>query len=96
MAEQEEDKMTIKEFREAREMLENPQGHPDHYNQGKIECIDAMESAFGKDAVFDFCLLNAFKYLWRCREKGSMSADLQKARWYITKAEEIANEADSD
>ena len=86
--------MTLKEFREA--LLENTQAHPDHYNQGKIECIDAMEAAFGKEAVFDFCLLNAFKYLWRCREKGALKDDLEKARWYILKAEDIENETETD
>lgn len=25
--------------------------HPQHYNQGSIECIDAMVSAFGKEDV---------------------------------------------
>lgn len=88
--------MTVKEFREARELMENKEAHPAHYNQGNIECIDAMQSAFGDEAVFDFCLLNAFKYLWRCREKGTMKQDLEKARWYIAKAEEVANETDSD
>ena len=28
--------------------------HPTHYNEGKIECIDAMVEAFGKEAVQDF------------------------------------------
>ena len=88
--------MTIKEFREARELLENPQAHPSHYNQGTIECIDAMTSAYGDEAVYNFCLLNAFKYLWRCKEKGQEKADLAKARWYITKAEDILNEVDPD
>ena len=38
---------------------------PDYYNQGNIECIDAMESAYGIKAVADFCRCNAFKYQWR-------------------------------
>lgn len=41
--------------------------HPKHYNSGYIECIDAMQSAFGVLATQDFCLLSAFKYIWRCR-----------------------------
>lgn len=55
-----------------------------YYNQGGIECIDAMLSAFGEEAVKDFCLLNAFKYLWRCRDKNG-TQDLEKAKWYIEK-----------
>ena len=43
--------------------------HPQHYNQGNIECIDSMESAFGVDEVASFCKLNAFKYLWRAGDK---------------------------
>lgn len=84
--------MTLKEFREASDLLIN---HPSHYNQGKIECIEAMESAFGKEAVFNFCLLNAFKYIWRCKDKESIKQDLEKARWYIMKAEGMY-EVDSD
>eukprot|EP01049_Picozoa_sp_SAG25_P016180 SAG25_NODE_3600_length_1026_cov_2.094930_1_plen_123_part_00 len=38
----------------------------DWYNQGPIECIDAMESAFGVAYMAIFCRINAMKYLWRC------------------------------
>ena len=44
--------------------------HPSNYASGGIECIDAMEAAFGKAEVASFCKLNAFKYLWRCFKKG--------------------------
>lgn len=63
--------------------------HPQHYNQGNIECIDAMESAFGVDEVSSFCKLNAFKYLWRAGDKINAVEDLKKARWYIDKIIEI-------
>ena len=63
--------------------------HPQHYNQGNIECIDAMESAFGVDEVTSFCKLNAFKYLWRAGDKINAAEDLKKARWYIDKIIEI-------
>ena len=59
--------------------------HPAHYNQGGIECIDAMLAAFGREKVADFCHLNAFKYLWRAGQKGGKTEDLRKARWYIDK-----------
>lgn len=36
---------------------------PKHYANSKVECIDAMEQVFGKDAVMTFALLNCFKYL---------------------------------
>lgn len=62
--------------------------HPAHYNNGEIECIDAMLSAYGKDSVQHFCLLNAFKYLWRSEHKNGKE-DLDKAIWYIRKYLEL-------
>ena len=59
--------------------------NPDHYKQGKVECIDALEAAttnlMGLDAV---CTANAIKYLWRWQEKGGVE-DLKKSIWYINK-----------
>lgn len=65
--------------------------HPSHYNQGGIECIDAMLSAYGKEAVSVFCLLNAFKYLWRMEHKNG-TEDLEKAIWYLKKRLELSDE----
>lgn len=62
---------------------------PSHYNQSSIECIDAMEAAFGKEAVIDFCTLNSFKYIWRCNSKFNKIEDLKKAVWYTNKAIEL-------
>lgn len=62
----------------------DPVNRPAHYTSGGIECIDAMQAAFGDEAVKDFCLCNAFKYLWRHRNKGGLQ-DLKKARWYINR-----------
>lgn len=58
--------------------------HPTHYNQGKLECWDAMEAAFGKEAVMTFCKLNAFKYLWRADNKNGLE-DIEKAINYLNK-----------
>lgn len=67
--------------------------HPSHYNQGGIECIDAMVSAFGKEAVGNFCICNAFKYVWRTKQKNGIE-DVDKAVWYLTKYKELtADEA---
>ena len=57
--------------------------HPAHYTQGGIECIEAMEVYFGKAAVEHYCLLNAWKYIWRYRDKGKPEEDLKKAAWYL-------------
>lgn len=58
--------------------------HPAYYNTGgKYECIDVMAGQFGKAATDNFCLLNAFKYLYRCNFKENCLEDLKKADWYI-------------
>jgi len=59
--------------------------NPDHYNQGTIECIDAIESALGKEGFEAFCRGNAIKYLWRAHHKGNFDQDLDKAQWYLKK-----------
>lgn len=66
--------------------------HPAHYeSQTSLECIDVMEIAFGADAVGNFCLCNAFKYLWRYKHKGG-DEDVKKAKWYLDRFEVIEGE----
>lgn len=61
--------------------------NPDHYKtQTSLECIEAMELVFGPTAVADFCVCNAWKYIWRWRNKNGLE-DLKKARWYLNRAE---------
>lgn len=69
----------------------DPVNHPAHYTSGSIECIDAMQAAFGDEAVKDFCLCNAFKYLWRHRQKNGVE-DLKKACWYLNRLIEEVEE----
>lgn len=69
----------------------DPVNRPAHYTSGGIECIDAMQAAFGVEAVKDFCLCNAFKYLWRHRSKNGVE-DLKKARWYLNRLIEEVEE----
>lgn len=63
--------------------------HPSHYNQGGIECIAAMQSAFGKEATAHFCICNAFKYVFRHEHKGGKE-DIEKAEWYLAKYKELS------
>jgi hypothetical protein len=63
--------------------------HPAHYATGKFECIDVMAEIYGVEATQTFCLLNAFKYLYRCNGKGKKSEDIKKANWYLNKYIEI-------
>lgn len=64
--------------------MKNNVNHPNHYNQGDIECIDAMIAAYGADMVSAFCICNAFKYIWRFADKNGIE-DIQKAIWYLNK-----------
>lgn len=63
--------------------------HPDHYNKGDIECIDAMLAAAGTEATKNFCQLSCFKYLWRFKHKNGVE-DLKKAEWYLKKLIELS------
>jgi len=58
--------------------------HPDHYNAGAIECIDAIEAALTPEEFRGFCKGNALKYIWRQRHKGQDSS-LAKAAWYLAR-----------
>lgn len=59
--------------------------NPSHYQKGKVECIDAIESATaGLEGIEAFCTGNAIKYLYRWKEKGGVE-DLAKAKWYLEK-----------
>ena len=65
--------------------------HPDRYAGGKFECIDVMLDVFGADAVKHFCILNAFKHLWRSEKKNGIE-DIKKAVWYLNKYIELGGE----
>ena len=70
--------------------------NPDHYkNQTSLECIEAMELMFGEDAILKFCLCNAYKYIWRYKNKNGQT-DLKKARWYLNRAFNIITYYDGD
>ena len=62
--------------------------HPNHYNIGKIEVIDAIE-----DWNLNFSLGNAVKYIARADHKGKPIEDLEKARWYIEREIERRKES---
>lgn len=58
--------------------------HPDHYVTENFECIDVMCDVFGVEAVKQFCIANAFKYIWRHKKKNSLE-DIEKAHYYLNK-----------
>lgn len=64
---------------EDRDMVNSPA----HYcGNTSLECIECMELILGTDAVVDFCLCNAIKYMWRYKNKNG-DEDLDKAGWYL-------------
>ena len=66
--------------------------NPDHYkNETSLECIEVMEMVFGKAFTVDFCVGNAWKYIWRWKNKGGQT-DLHKATWYINRTYKILND----
>lgn len=86
------------EFEEAERYWEDNQNidnvnHPNHYETGKFECIDVMIEVFGIEKVKAFCQCNAFKYLYRMDRKNGVE-DIQKARWYINKYQELESQND--
>ena len=59
--------------------------NPSHYKQGKVECIDALESAtVNKTGLEAVCVANVIKYLWRYEAKNGLE-DVRKAQWYLAK-----------
>jgi hypothetical protein len=55
---------------------------PEHYNNGGMECIDAIRGMLTHDEYIGYLRGNALKYQWRFRYKGKPVEDLRKARWY--------------
>ena len=75
-------KQKVKEYqnheREQMKKYSELVNHPKHYNQGKIEVIDAIV-----DWELDFIEGNVVKYVARSKHKSSRVGDLKKARWYL-------------
>lgn len=65
--------------------------HPAHYETGKYNCIDVMVETQGADTVANFCICNAFKYLYRWKNKNGIE-DIKKAQWYIGKFLELQDQ----
>ena len=68
--------------------------NPEHYNQGGIECIDAIESMLTRDEFIGYLRGNSLKYRWRFRYKNG-AEDLRKAEWYENKLIKIIEGEDN-
>ena len=60
--------------------------NPPHYNQGGVECIEAIESMLSVEEFIGYLRGNSIKYRWRFRYKNGLQ-DLEKAMWYEKKLE---------
>lgn len=67
--------------------------HPPHYQACSIECFDIMYMMFGGEWMYSYCIINAYKYMHRHKHKNGKE-DLDKAEWYLNKANEIARKGD--
>lgn len=69
--------------------------HPNHYNKYDIEVLDMMERIWGRDALINFCRMNAFKYRMRMGEKptSSIEQDLAKEKFYLDYANKLYHES---
>jgi hypothetical protein len=65
--------------------------HPDHYTQGGIECIEAIQAQMTPEGFQAYCQGNVVKYLWRWRQKGGVES-LRKAQWYLSRMIESCEE----
>ena len=66
-------------------MNDDKVNHPTHYTQGKVECIDAIESATTNlVGIVAVCVANIIKYVWRYALKNGVE-DLDKADFYLQK-----------
>ena len=65
--------------------------NPNHYNNGAIECIDAIEQSMTLEGFRGYLKGNVQKYVWRYESKGGLQ-DLMKAHWYLNKLISVTEE----
>jgi len=56
---------------------------PSHYQQGDIECIQAIKASMPAEEYKGYLAGNSIKYIWRYRHKGGLQ-DLEKAKVYLS------------
>ena len=74
-------------------MKEDVVNHPKHYNQGLIECIDAIRAMLSPEEFIGYLRGNSLKYRWRFRYKNGIQ-DLEKAEWYEKRLKEELKKLD--
>jgi len=56
---------------------------PKHYTQGRVECLDAIDSMLAESSRIDFYRSQICKYMWRLRDKGDPLKVAKKAHFYL-------------
>ena len=56
---------------------------PKHYTQGKVECLDAIDSMLEESSRVYFYRTQIVKYMWRLRDKDIPLKDAKKAKFYL-------------
>lgn len=71
---------------------DDPVNHPNHYADGKYECIDYMES---RGYIHSGYVFNAVKYISRAGKKDpdKYEEDIRKAIWYLNRGIESKQKA---
>lgn len=75
-------------------MEEDLVNRPKHYNQGPIECFDAIRAMLNTEELIGYLRGNSLKYRWRFRYKNGVQ-DLEKAEWYEKRLKEILKKLDT-
>lgn len=57
---------------------------PRHYNQGEVECIDAIQSMLTPTEWRGYLRGQVAKYNWRMGSKDAVEQDARKLKWYAT------------
>ncbi len=65
--------------------------NPNHYKDGEIECIDAMEASMTPEAFAGYCKGNVIKYVCRYDKKNGIQ-DLKKIIHYCELQIELIKE----
>lgn len=66
-------------------MKHDPVDKPKHYNQGGVECLDAIEAALTPEEFKGYCKGNIIKYVWRENLKEQNIQDLKKSNFYLNR-----------
>lgn len=78
------------EYVENTQETEDTVNHPKHYMGRKgIETINFIENSLSEDEFKGYLKGNIIKYISRSGKKTNYIEDLEKAKWYINKLEEV-------